>query len=340
MSTQSGNKSAVMFCLAVVLFVLGVCYSAVADTTEFNLDFSANQSLWQGGPTAGFDVGGSFGTVAGIRYEATASTGAVAAKVNGVLQVQHPDVLPRDTVASIELRYDGDLDGGALDSDFGASVSVEAFIPCVVPTPFGCLHPRTVSLLDEGFFLNPTTGFTPALGTPTTVSDLDNAIGIGPHIDLIIGELGAEVNVDVAQSITLTPTALHGLLRYENRDTGEIGTMPFSIDAASTAGVTTDALVAGMWDFAMIELSLNNQSRNDINLDIRPTINYIIGEWPPPGSPLFSVGLLDETFPLDFRSFSIVDAFTVQVIPEPKAVYLLAMGLVGLVGLSRTRLSC
>jgi hypothetical protein len=318
--------------VSVAITVLGISNAAVAATIGFDLDFSASQSLWQGGPSAGFDVSGSFGGSAGISYEAVADLGTVAASVNGLLEVQHPDVLPPNTAASINFQYVGDFDGGSLASMFGANVSVEAFIPCVLFIPFTdiCVHPRTISLLDAGFLLNPETGFTPAIGSPAMVGDVDNAIGIGPNIDLGIGELGAEVNVDLAQSIALTPTGIDGLLRYENRDTGITRTMPFTLDADSIVELTTDALGVGLWDFAILDLGLDNEFRNDINLDIRPTINYIIDEWPPPGSPLFSVGLLDETFALDFGAFSVVDAFTVQVIPEPGRLLLVGAALVAL----------
>jgi len=322
-----GAIFSVLLCLAAATASLQVCRPVSGNSGNFNLDFSASQDLWEAGGGGGRNWNGGFGDAVGISYHVGGTKGTVAANVNGALAVHYPDVLPAETAASINLQYLADLDGGSLASIFDVGIEVDAFIPCIAPNPFGsgCLHPRTLPLLDVGFTLLPDVAFTPAFGSPASASDLDSALGIGPNLDLIIGELGAEVNVELAQSISLTPTAIDGLLRYENRNTGNSGMVPFSLDSASSIELSTAALGVGVWDFALLDIVLDNEFHDVLDVDFRPTINYVVGEWPPPGSPLFSVNLANERFALDFTTVTITDAFTVHVVPEPNSLLLLAV---------------
>ena len=300
--------------LVYLVAVLAATESLSAATRNYGLSFSTNQSVWQSGPSGGFNRSGQFGSSAGISYSAVASSGTVSASVGGQLRVQHPDAITPGSTATIDLSFDDTTNGGSISSSLGAAVDVNGFIPCVATIPFTniCAHPRNFSLIDAGLFVNPSRTFTPRLDTSVSASDVDNAIGFGPNIDLIIGELGAEANVDLSQSISFTPTGLTGTLAYEHRATGATGSMPFSVPNMSNVQVDTSSLGPGVWDFTILSAKLGNSFRNNIDLDIRPTINYVFGEWPPVGSPLFSVGLIDETFSLGFNTISQVGAFTID----------------------------
>ena len=300
--------------LLVLLFAIALSPGTLAASISYPANFSANQSVWASGPSGGFNRGGTFGGGAGIRWSARANSGTVAARINGQLQVDYPATLDHSSAATITLDYVGGS-GSSVSSNFGASVGVNGFIPCIASNPFtgNCLHPRSFDLLDEGFFVDPRVGFTTSLDTRRSSTETDNAVGFGPNLNLIIGSLGAQVNVDVTQSISLTPTGVDGVLRYENRSTGEIGSLPFLIPNNSGIQLNTAALGAGTWDFDILSVDLINSFRNNIDLDLRPTINYVIGSWPPPGSPLFSIGLVDETFGLDFNTHQSLGSFTIEV---------------------------
>ncbi|MCP4875717.1 MAG: hypothetical protein GY896_09635, partial [Gammaproteobacteria bacterium] len=130
-------------------------------------------------------------------------------------------------------------------------------------------------MLDEGLFLNPSKAFIANLGVISSDSDADSAIGFGPNIDLIIGELGAEVNLDVDQEIKFMPQAIDGVLSYRNRNTGESFMTPFVMGILDMIDITMEALSEGLWDFSLLGLDLVSLFNNDVELEIRPTINYI-----------------------------------------------------------------
>jgi hypothetical protein len=155
-----------LFSVAVAMTALGIGRPAVGGTMDIDLDFSASQSLWEGGSGGERDWSGSFGETAGISYNVRAFTASVSAGVNGSLKVQHPDVLPPDTAASIKLQYLGDLDGGSLDSSFDPGVDVDVFI-CIVPLR-RLSDPRTIPWL----IFRPGAGhrLLPAFGSSATAS--------------------------------------------------------------------------------------------------------------------------------------------------------------------------
>ncbi|MEM8679898.1 MAG: hypothetical protein AAGF97_11140, partial [Planctomycetota bacterium] len=306
------RQSVALFSVFLVLAMLAGLTSA--GTSDFDLDFSTNQSLWQSGPSGGFNRSGQFGGSAGISYSAQASTGTVSASVDGRLRATHPDRITPSTATTIDLSFRSVSGGGSISSSLGAAVEVNGFIPCVATIPFTsiCAHPRNFSLLDAGLLVSPSRNFTPTLDSAVTASDVDNAIGFGPNLNLIIGELGAEVNVDLDQSIRFTPTGVNAQLRYTHRVTGETRSSSFSVPNMSNVQVDTSALSPGVWDFEVRSASLSNSFNNDIDLDLRPTLNYVFGEWPSAGNSLFSIGLVNETFALNFNTMSQVGAFTID----------------------------
>jgi hypothetical protein len=308
--------------------------------STFDTSFSANQSLFQGGPSAGFNESGSTGGTVGISYRAVANTGTVNASVNGQIQATYTSQLSTpNTPTTVGLQFNGG--SSSFSSQLGANANISGFVNlgCVIPTPFGCAARvnETFSLLDEGLFLNPNSSFNANIGASSSASDADSAIGFGPNLDLIIGELGAEVNLDIDQAIGFNPLGLNGILSYQNRNTGEMFATSFLMGATDQVDVVTESLTAGIWDFSLLNLELSNSFSNDVDLEIRPTINYVLGEWPAPGSSPLSFGLIDESFELDFNTLTTQDLFSVQVVPVPAAVWLFGSGLLGLIGVARRK---
>lgn len=330
----------------IVSSVCGVAITLLANPAHavgistFDASFSANQSLFQGGPSAGFNESGSTGGTVGISYRAVANTGTVNASVNGQIQAAYASQLnTANTPTTVSLQFNGN--SSSFSSRLGANANISGFVNlgCVIPSPFGCIASvnETFSLLDEGLFLNPISSFNANLGASSSASDADSAIGFGPNLDLIIGELGAEVNLDIDQAIGFNPNGINGILAYQNRNTGESLATPFLLDATDQVDVLTESLAAGIWDFSLLNLDLLNSFSNDVNLEIRPTINYVLGEWPEPGSSPISFGLIDESFELDFNMLTATDLFSVKVVPVPAAVWLFGSGLVGLIGVARRK---
>jgi hypothetical protein len=304
---------------------------------SFSTSFSASQSVFSGGDSAGFDVSDTFGSNVGIEYRVAADTGTVNASASGQVQATYQNEINANTATSIGLEFLGG--SSSVSSALGASANVTGFIDvCVIPNPFGGCIARIdtdFDFLDAGLFLDPSKGFTADLGRSNSASAADSAIGFGPNLDLIIGELGAEVNLDIDQQITLTLDKISGVLSYTNRRTDETLLTPFTIGSSDSTDILTQSLSAGIWDFSVLDLSLDSDFRNDVDLEIRPTINYIIGEWPEPGDGLISIGLVDETFSLDFNEVSAAQLFSITVVPVPGGVMLFASALAGL-GFVRT----
>lgn len=312
-----------------------------ADTATFNTGFSASQSLFQGGPSAGFDKSGSAGSSVGIAYSAKANSGTVTANVNGQIQANYTSLISNPNAATtVNLNFNGG--SSAFSSALGAAANVTGFLDvCVIPNIFtgGCVTriDTDFDLLNKGLYLNPGASSTANLGTGKSASDAASAVGFGPNLDLVIGELGAVVNLDIDQQIALSLQGIDGILGYSNRRTGESLFTSFTIGASDQVDVLTQDLSTGIWDFSLLGLSLGNTFSNDVDLELRPTINYVLGEWPAPGSSPISLGLINESFSLNFNTLQATNLFSVQVVPVPAAAWLFGSALLGLVGIARRR---
>jgi hypothetical protein len=303
------------------LLVLG--YSTTTSVAEeFPIAFSASQSLFQGGPSAGFDYSGSFGNGSvGINYRAVANSGTVAATVNGTLQTGHPTTVPPNTSATVSLQFVAIPNGGQITSTLGANVNVAAYFRFSIDMPWPVPDigvNESMNLLNEGFFVNPSRSFTPWSNSASTASDEDNAFGVGPGINLGVGSLSAQVNVDVVQTISFTPTTITGTLLHSNQITGATGTIPFTNSiGAGPAVLSTPPLGVGIWSFRIVNLTLRNSFNNNVDLMLRPTIGYIIGSWNPVEQ---SIDVFNETYALNFNTIQIMDVFSVMV-PCPAPVF-------------------
>lgn len=331
MTSASTHTGLARRCLLSLALLLTAGLAQATQVATFDTNFSTTESLF-GGPSGGFDESGSFGSFAGISYDVKANSGTVNASVAGQIQATYTDTLNPNTSANVGLQFLGG--SSSVSSALGASATVTGFLDiCVIPNPFGGCITRIdtdFDLLDEGLFLDPSRSFTANLGASASRTDTDSAIGFGPNLDLIIGELGAEVNLDIEQEITLTLQEISGLLSYTNRRTDQTFLTPFSIGAGDSVDLLTEMLEPGVWDFSLLSISLDNSFRNDVDLEIRPTINYVLGEWPEPGNELFALGLLDDTFDLNFNEEMATNLFTIQVVPVPGAAVLLVSALAGL----------
>lgn len=311
-------------------------------TASFGVEYSAEQSLWAGG--SGFNLGanGRFGSGSvGAYYDVRSSSGTVKSKVSGVLQATFQDQITSGSTATIGLSFAGTANGSYLQSALGARAQAGTYLDlgiCVIPNPFGgCFRSvgidETIPVVDQGLLLQPSATFTSVLDAQASAHDVAQAAGVGLLYVPLVGTFGPEIALDLDQTIALRATALNGLLAFVNRDTGEADARTIALDTASGLDVTLAGLSAGSWDFAILDMELANMFYNAIELDVRPTFNYILGQWPPAGSELFSVGLVDERFALSFNTVAQVGRFSLEVLPgptsapEPGSLALVVLGL-------------
>jgi hypothetical protein len=309
---------------------------AIADpillTNAFNADFSASRSLWAGGPGAGLDEADRTSGDVGLFYSVRANSGTVTATQNAGLSATYLSETTAGSATNIGLGFAGDANGGVVRSAFGASVDAGIFLNLGFPLNIG-----DISLIDEGFFLDPSTTHTPILDTQRSATDADQAAGVAAINLGLFGTLGPSLNLDLEQRIFFTPTGLGGIASFENLTTGATGSTPFMIPTNSPLNLSLD-LGVGLWRIAFEDIVLLNSFRNDINMEIRPAIDYIIGSWPPPGQGLFSFGLIDQTFALPFNTIQRLGDIEIAVVeapvavPEPGSLALLATGL-GAIGM-------
>jgi hypothetical protein len=152
------------------------------------------------------------------------------------------------------------------------------------------------------------------------------------------------MNLDLDQNITFTPTGLSGLASFENQITGQTGSMAFTIPTDGPFNLDLN-LGAGVWDVSFQNITLLNSFRNDINMELRPAFDYIVGSWPPPGQGLFSFDLIDETFALGFNTIQNLGSIQITVleaegtaVPEAGSLSLLTIAIFALVSTRRRRL--
>lgn len=310
-------------------------------TDLFGLNFNASQSLWQGGPNAGLDKSGRTSGSVGLYYSVQANTGTVSAAQNGGLSASYLSEVTSGSPTTIGLQFLGS-GGSSVQSQFGAAAETGVFLDisgCLVPVVLGfCAAPydidTDIAIIDEGLFLNPTTSHTPVIDTQRSAIGADQAFGVGVGPSIGTFRLGPSMNLDLEQRIFFTPTGLAGMACYENRDTLATGCTPFSVPTSGQSNLQLN-LGVGTWDIAFLNVSLLNLFRNDIDLELRPAFDYLVGSWPPVGQELFAFGLIDETFGLSFNQVARAGAITVTVladpaaatVPEPSTLLLLGAGL-------------
>jgi hypothetical protein len=194
-----------------------------------------------------------------------------------------------------------------------------------------------IGVIDEGFFLDPITTHTAVLDTQRSANFADEVAGVG-SADLVIGELGPSIDLDLDQTIFFTPTGIAGSAVAQLRGTATQIVTPFLIPTSNPFALSL-GLGEGIWDISLLDLALVNTFRNDVNIELRPNFDYIVGSWPPAGQGLFSIDFIDDTFSLGFNKLSFADALTVTVagggpgpspVPEPGTLSLLALGALGL----------
>lgn len=316
---------------------------AAAVTTDFALSYSVTQSLWQGGPTAGIDEADRTGGSVGLYYDVKANAGTVQSSVAGTLRAEYENRIGAGGTANVAVRF---LPGsGSISSAFGAAASTGVFLDisgCLGPVVFGACAgipyniDTDIAVIDEGLFLNPSTSFTASIDVLRSANDADQAAGVG-SLDLVIGNLGPSMNLDLDQTIYFTPTGLNGIVSYRNLTSGASGSMPLSIPTGAAVNLAIAGLGEGIWEFDVLGLALANVFRNDVDLELRPAFDYIVGSWPPPGSGPFGFGLIDETFALGFNPIARVGSFRIEAVadpngvPEPGTLLLVGAALAGLI---------
>jgi hypothetical protein len=336
-------RTPILAFVAAVLTAAPAWAAPMLITTTFNADFEASQSLWGGGPSAGLDVGGRTSGSVGAYYEVKANSGTVNARQNAGIAATFLTEQAAGAPAQITLDFMGDAGGGFVEALFGASAEAGVFLDiagCLgVITPFGCAGipyniDEDIPIISEGFFLAPSTTHSPVIDVQRSANDADTAFGKG-LLNTPIGSLGPTMNLDLDQTIYFTPTGLTGTAFYRNVGTGATGTAAFTLPGDGPMNLQL-ALGVGTWEVSFLNIALQNMFRNDIDLELRPAFDYIVGSWPPPGSGPIGVGLIDETFALGFNHVQNLGSVRFNVVgpaavPEPVTLVLMGVGLSGVV---------
>lgn len=325
--------------MGVFLSLSATMVQAVA-TSSFSTSFSSTESLWQGAgiPATGFNESFSTGGAIGINGRAFANTGTATAAVNGSLAATYDEKIKVGSSTNVALNFIGS--GSTVASAFGAEAAIGAFVnACVVPNIFtgGCITRvnESFDLAGVGASLQPERAFNANIGANSgNASDQQEVTSVGA-LDLgIIGRLGASVDLDFRQTISLTPTTMDGILQGVNRGNGNVITQAFAIGASDMANLSFAGLGTGIWDFSILDLDLFGRFYNTASLVLEPTINYIIDSTV---IASLTVPLITNSFLMDFNTLGSRNLFSVIVTPIPAAVWLFGTALLGFVGFARRR---
>ncbi len=332
------NTKITSIACGVVLTLATTVAPAATSTTTTN--FNATDSLF--GLSAGFNINGDtrsvLGNTLGIEYGASANTGTVNAGVNGSIRATYDDVI-NGSSTNVALNYLGGL--SSLSSAFGANAFVDAFVNVTIPIPFLPDFPinATVNILDEGFFLAPSRTFNANLGVG--VSDTDQDTAAAPAVTIVpvpvLDDVAAGVDLDIRQTIRLTPNSLDGILRGVNRSNGNVVAQGFGIGASDFTSVALAGLDAGIWDFSILDIDLFGLFRNDVSMVINPFITLPVFSDFRPGT-LATIPLFGQEFGLDFNTLTRNNVFSILVTPIPAAIWLFGTALLGFIGMSRRRI--
>jgi hypothetical protein len=310
-------------------------------TKSFPMNFAASQGLWGDGGSS-VNVSERTGRGIGFYYSLQANTGTVNATQGALLVVDHPDVVMLGTPAPITLDFSGIAGGGHIESLFGAEAEAGIFIDisgCLGVEILGvCIGipydiDEDIDVIDAGFFLHPSSTHTPTLDLLRTATDSDGLFDMSVGLDLGIGNLGATMDFDLDQTISFAPTGLSGLMLFENLDYGQTFLRSFFIPTESPVSMSMP-LGSGLWRVSLLDVILGNRFRNELDLALHPSLDYIIGSW---NLGTIDIPLVEDSFALQFNRIARAGSFDIRVdIPEPASMILTGLGLLG-IGLFRRR---
>jgi hypothetical protein len=335
--------------LLTVLFFIGFTgrVDALPITSTLDLNFHApTQSFWgPGGSHLNFEKSGTFGTKAGITYEAKASTGTVTADFNGDLSVLYDDQLDGPGTANLDLSFSGDPNGGLLDTLLGASLGVDWFVDVDIPDEVDWLPwvpdriNKSGELYSLGYSLDIDETFTPAFHSP--VSGNDEVAIEGISTEGIFVDVGLDLEVD--QTANFRAKGIQGVTRARHRDSGMTSYDPFFLDVMLTnLSVPIELPKAGYWDISFVDLDLLNDFSTGFDLELEPYIEVDAIVWSKrwdievPGISIYDT----PTFSLAFDSLytqEISILVTPEPVPEPTTIALFGIGLLSLFALARKR---
>lgn len=323
-------------------FVLSASMAQAVQTSSFGTTFTSSESLWQGTgiPATGFDTGNIRipPTGIGVEVRARANTGTANATVRGTLSATYDEVIGQNQATSVKLNFGGGSSN--VSSAFGASATAGAFVNvCVIPDPIfgGCITRvnESFDLAGVGAFLNPTRNFTSNLGANSgNGSDQEEVTSVG-SLDLgPLGRLGASIDLDFRQTISLTQGGMDGILSGRNTNTGETITRAFSIGGSDMTNVALGGLDWGLWEFSILDIDLFATFVNTASMVVEPTVNYIVGST---AIASLNIPLITNTFGMDFNTLQNLRTFEILVTPLPAAFWLFGSALIGFVGYARRR---
>jgi hypothetical protein len=339
------GRNALLWCL------LAGLAQAQAGQINASLEYAASQSIWPNGADVGGKKSGRSGDPGiGTYYDLFLDAGLVESTVKGSLQIVYPDVGAAGSGVNLGFGFLPERSGGSLESTLGIGIIAGVYITdefCLARGPLGgCTLAVNLDMpvIDAGPLLRTTTSFDPALPNLQTASDAAKVVGravydIGPF------NVGPSVNLDVLQTITLFLPGLQTQLQGRNLSTGSRFFRELVVRNGMPT-VQTGPLDPGIWEFEIVGLRLLNVFHNDIDLQLRGALDFVLGSWPPPGQGQGDpIDIVDDFFPLTytlapgsgpFEPFRITVLPGAASIPEPASIALLGVALAGFGFIRRT----
>jgi len=350
----SGKHAARRLCAAILVSGSALAHAIPITVTEA-LNFAtvplAQSQFSPGGSAAEFGASGKTpGNTLGISYETRATSGSATAHVNGNLEINYDSDGRVAAPVGIGLKYTGL--GSSYSTLLGAYFNVKAFIDVGIisePPPGFCIVGPTANLGSHAsrclsYSLATSAGFNTNFGVASTGADSLTAAtaGVGPDIVAASATAGVDLNLD--QDTSFTPLEIVGNLVATNTRTGEVVESPVTIDDLLSQTLFLDLTSIGVWEISLVDLALANIFSNAFDLSLVPFVQYTIGlGCGDPGTDsdngvlcagdgradfnLASISVYDnEPFALSFNTLA-TDSFLINVVPEPGALTLLAIGI-------------
>ncbi len=323
------------------------------------LDFVApDQSIWGSGGTAGFNYSDSVSFSiplglgsASVGYSVGANSGTVSAGFYGNMSADYTPSLSAPGTTSISLSYQGQ------DRTINLPPLCLPFVGCIptgtVPVLGGQLtstlgaHAQLTSSLGNvgpDFTLDINESFNSQLDQTVSGSDSVPDVVQVPVVDILIGSAG--VQMGVTQTNSFTATGIEGFLYYSREGSGITSSMPFLLPTDSGVNLSFDLLDPGTWSFWFVDQTLENTFSTSLDLDLGLFYETFagcgfLGTSSCSGSTnLLSVTAYDgNPFALDFNNITNLNGFSIEVsaIPVPAAIWLFGSGLIGLIGIARSK---